>query len=126
MSLYQCNNCMMEDCLLCPTNFGTSCKLCSTNPGTTCVAESDYCPKDYYSSNGICLRCPPGCSACNSARNCSECDASLVLYSNLTHRICKCPDGKFGTPNMLADSMVCGNCDVSKCEFCENSPTYCT
>ena len=77
-------------------------------------------------SNGVCLRCPPGCNGCTSARNCLDCDAGLVMFQNLTHKICKCVDGKFGTNDYVNDQLVCQNCDQNFCQYCENSATFCT
>lgn len=122
----QCNYCAEKDCLLCPINYLGTCKLCSNSKTSTCKLDTTSCPQDYYLSNGICLRCPPGCNGCTSARNCLDCDSGLVMYQNLTHKVCKCVEGKFGTNDYANDQLICSPCNQNFCQYCESSATYCT
>jgi len=94
-----CTACSNSDCLLClpclpeTPSFTSYCTVCNTsNPSTTCVATTT-CPIDYYSFDGICFKCPVGCSACNSGSNCTSCDSGLSLVTNSTATVCACPAG---------------------------------
>lgn len=48
------------------------------------------------------------------------------MFQNLTHKICKCPMGQYGTPNLVTDKLVCQNCDTAKCYTCEDKADFCT
>jgi hypothetical protein len=93
---------------------------------SSCKEDTVACPFDHYLLNGICMRCPPGCLGCTSPRNCLGCDPNLVMFSNLTHKICKCVDGQFGSPNVMTDVLTCAPCNALACQYCENSATFCT
>ncbi len=83
------------------------------------------CPADYYNSNGVCYKCPVGCSSCSSGKNCTTCDTGLSLFSNSTHRTCECANGKYGVPNYSTDTLTCLNCN-SNCQSCNYTATNCT
>ena len=127
MTQYQCNSCSNSDCMICPSNYNGMCKFCKRN-SLICRDDLtlDECPTDYFLRNGICQRCPPGCSTCTSEKQCGSCDAGLELFSNLTARICRCPQGFFGISNVITDRLTCSPCDNTKCMTCEGSATQCT
>lgn len=113
--------------MICPSNYKGTCKFCKKN-SLICKDDLtlDECPTDYFLKNGICQRCPPGCSNCTSEKQCGACDAGLELIANLTAKICKCPQGYFGTNDFVNDKLTCSPCDSSTCLTCENDATTCT
>eukprot|EP00347_Sterkiella_histriomuscorum_P003593 403363692 len=124
-----CVACSQTNCSICPaakTDYSGLCRVCNTSAvNSTCVAITIDCPLDYYNSNGICYRCPVGCSECSSGKNCSKCDSGLQLVSNLTAQVCACPNGQFGTPNFSTDVLTCTACSAS-CKTCDYLNTNCT
>ena len=60
-----CETCSDKNCSICPASkpdFTGVCRVCNTSVvNSTCVSTKE-CPADYYNSNGICYRCPVGCS----------------------------------------------------------------
>lgn len=127
MTQYQCNSCSNPDCSICPSNYKGVCKFCKKS-STICRDDLtvDECPTDYFLKNGICQRCPPGCSNCTTEKQCGACDAGLELFANLTVKICKCPQGYFGTSDIVNDRLTCSPCDTTKCMTCEGSDSQCT
>lgn len=127
MSSYQCKYCSNPDCLICPSNYKGACKYCKKD-STICKDDTttEECPLDYFSKNGICYRCPPGCSNCTSEKQCSACDTGLEIVSNLTFKLCKCAPGLYGISDLVADKLNCYSCDNSKCLTCDGSATQCT
>ena len=110
-------------------NYQGMCKFCKKG-SATCVDNqaADECPNDYFLQQGICIRCPPGCTGCTSSTKCTGCDSDLVMFQNSTHKICKCNDGKYGVPDFANDKVNCYACDTTtaKCMNCEGSSTKCT
>ncbi len=73
-------NCLTSKCLFCQAvdkQFYNICRFCD-GVSSSCQPIS-RCPVDYYLENGVCYKCPIGCSACERGDKCTACDAGLVL-----------------------------------------------
>jgi hypothetical protein len=73
-------NCLTSKCLFCQAvdkQFYNICRFCD-GVSSSCQ-PIPKCPVDYYLENGICYKCPIGCSACERGDKCTACDAGLVL-----------------------------------------------
>lgn len=73
-------NCLTTKCLFCQTIdklFYNICRFCD-GVSSSCSPIS-RCPVDYYLENGICYKCPTGCSTCERGDLCNSCDSGLVL-----------------------------------------------
>jgi hypothetical protein len=72
-------NCLTTKCLFCQTIdklFYHICRYCD-GVSSSCQPIS-RCPTDYYLENGICYKCPIGCSTCERGDLCTSCDSGLV------------------------------------------------
>jgi hypothetical protein len=123
-----CNACQQSGCIYCEvvdSAYSDLCRNCNENI-TSCVT-SEVCPLDFYNYNGICLRCPVGCSECISDTECTYCDSGLVLVTDSITgaTTCDCPSGEFETNNTVTDVMSCTAC-TSPCNECHISGTNCT
>jgi hypothetical protein len=137
-------NCLTSKCLFCQTidkQFYNICRFCD-GVSSSCQPISK-CPTDYYSEDGICYKCPIGCSACTSGDLCTSCDAGLVLNQFKEMQIvtnaaglseekqiiinatCDCPLGQFGTYFTALDMVNCSKCDET-CRTCQDTNVKCT
>jgi hypothetical protein len=119
-------NCLTSKCLFCQTIdslFYNICRFCD-GVSSSCQPISG-CPIDYYSEDGVCYKCPTGCSSCDRGDLCTACDAGLVLNTVkqmisvtdngftedveiIANATCSCPIGQFGTVNDALDTVTCG------------------
>ena len=111
-------NCSFSCSHPCSSCFGPSsgeCLSCSEGvlSGSSCVSNCSI--GQYLGSNLTCLKCPYGCSSCDSTA-CSTCISGFYL-SNLTDCVRVCPSGYY--PEVSSVSF-CDSCSIG-CTRCVNS-----
>lgn len=114
----------MAGCLVCPSyssTNGNNCLICDTTT-SSCITD-DYCTPGYYLMEGLCFKCPVGCSTCNNGSTCTTCDTPLLLYTNITNSYCDCIQGKYSI--VSSNILTCYTCHIS-CAYCQYNSTYCT
>ena len=84
------------------------------------------CPVGYYSNNSKCLACEPGCTACDSYKNCIKCSLSYNLHNNSC--LDKCPDETYSKDgiclNCSKPCLTCFGSGNSQCIECNNTAGY--
>lgn len=128
------------------TQTDTNTGPCQSCIGSNKILENGYCicPPSYYDTETDqgCKECPNFCSKCllnpqKTSVICLQCkdDPSIFpekykkdvelykiqLNQRQKHKNCQCPYGKYDSPSLIAEGLVCQNCINTKCKTCSNN-----
>jgi proprotein convertase subtilisin/kexin type 5 len=112
-----CALCTQAACLVCP---GDTCSLCGVNSNLA-TGNVCNCLSGFNLVGRACIRCPIGCSACNSPTVCTSCLPGFAIQSGT----CPCATSTNPANSLCVDChMSCGTCnrtDYTKCLDCATS-----
>ena len=139
----KCKTCNQtaNNCFSCQDGYyldGVQCKIKCIDNCVSCAYPCLSCAPNYVSVDGLCSKCPDGCSTCNrDLTECYACDHGFVLKNKVCQKICldhcascdnPCSECQSGYLPMFgkceACSYPCRSCvdDLNKCTSC--LPSY--
>lgn len=71
------------------------------------------------------MKCPPGCTSCNSWSDCTGCVSYLQLYNVSGTQYCDCPGGLYSTYSPSTYTLTCSPCSLT-CGTCSMISSNCT